>query len=293
MKRALLIGSNGQVGTEMVRLWRDTPGLQQAELTGLTHADLEITDRTAVHEAIGRYLPDVIVNTAGFLRVDECEGAPETALAVNALGVKYLAEAAAKHESYVVQFSTDYVFDGNSEHPYCETDVAAPLNAYGLSKLAGEQFLRYSLPDSHLIVRTSGVFGPAGSTNKGGNFIETMLRLAKAGRALRVVNDQVFSPTYAPDLARATLELIAAKARGVVHVSSTGTTTWHDFAAAAFDRAGLKPDLSPVSSLEYGSAAIRPLYSVLDNRRSINLGVTPLRTWQDALTAYMDARTAS
>lgn len=293
VRRALLIGSNGQVGTEIVRAWKDAPGLCEIDLTGLTHADLEITDKTAVQETLAAVQPDIVINTAGFLRVDECERVPEQAFAVNAIAVKHLAEAASIYGSYFIQFSTDYVFDGYKSTPYQETDQTTPLNSYGLSKLAGEYFVRYCLPDSHLIVRTSGVFGPAGSTNKGGNFIETMLRLAATGRELTVVNDQAFSPTYAPDLAQATLALIAADAHGTVHISNSGATNWHEFASTAFSLAGLEPQVRAVTSSEYASAAIRPRYSVLDNQRSIGFGIRPLRPWEAALSAYMEARAGS
>lgn len=292
MKRAVLIGSNGQVGTEITRIWDTVSSLRDTELIGLTHADIEITDRQEVEATLDRIDPELIINTAGFLRVDECESVPEKACAVNALAVKYLAESAAKHSTFLVQFSTDYVFDGRKTSPYTESDSNSPVNAYGLSKLMGEHFLRYCLPDAHLIVRTSGVFGIAGSTNKGGNFIETMLRLANAGRELSVINDQTFSPTYAPDLAHATLELISAGADGTIHLTNSGTTTWCDFAEAAFAGAGLRPQLHAVSSSEYGAAAKRPRYSVLDNERAMTLGVAPLRPWQDALNAYLSARSS-
>ena len=291
MKRAVLIGSNGQVGTELKRLWPTMPSLRQTELIGLTHADMEITDKEEVQSILGNIAPDIVINTAGFLRVDECESVPERACSVNALAVKYLAESVAKRSCLFVQFSTDYVFDGDKTTPYTESDTTTPVNAYGISKLMGEHFLRYCLPDEHLIVRTSGVFGIAGSTNKGGNFIETMLRLAKAGREISVVDDQIFSPTYAPELARETLDLIGAGARGAVHVTNSGTTTWHDFARAAFVGTGLRPNLRAVSSSEYGAPAARPRYSVLDNGHAIELGAAPMRPWQDALSEYLELRT--
>jgi dTDP-4-dehydrorhamnose reductase len=286
----VLIGSSGQVGSEITRLWPTRPELCSVELIGLTHAGIEITDRDSVEATLENTGADIVINTAGFLRVDECESAPDKACAVNAFGVKYLAEGAAKRGCFVVQFSTDYVFDGRKATPYTESDATTPINAYGVSKLMGEHFLRYCLPDRHLIVRTSGVFGVAGSRNKGGNFVETMLRLAGSGQPLSVVNDQVFSPTHAPDLARATLELISKGARGLVHITNAGSTTWHDFAKAAFIATGRQPELRAVTSSEYAAAANRPRYSVLDNSLAIELGATPLRPWNEALDEYLGLR---
>ena len=290
MRTALLIGSNGQVGSEISRIWPETPALRSIELVRLTHADLEITKPHAVEAAIAGSGADLIINTAGFLRVDECERDPVTACAVNALGVKYVAECAARHGCFVVQYSTDYVFDGQKTSPYTESDVTRPLNAYGVSKLMGELFLQYCLPEMHLLIRTSGVFGLAGSSSKGGNFVETMLRLARAGRALSVVDDQTFSPTYAPDLAHSTLELISHQVCGTVHVTNSSATTWYEFARAAFNAAGLEPELRPVTSSEYGAAARRPRYSVLDNARAARLGASNLRSWQEALAEYISSR---
>lgn len=286
MKRAVLIGANGQVGSEICRLWRDS-GLGHFDLVALTHADIEVTDETSLSSKLNELSPAIVINTSGFLRVDECELVPDKACRVNGMAVKDIATFCAKNDALLVHYSTDYVFSGNKTAPYTEVDAPEPINAYGVSKLMGEYFACYTLPENHLIIRTSGLFGPAGSSNKGGNFVMTMLRLAAAGRSLSVVDDQVFSPTYAPDLAEAMLSLVRQGARGTVHLTNSGTTSWYGLAARAFAESGLSPELHPVSSSEYGSAARRPAYSVLDNSRATNLGVPPLRSWEHALKEYV------
>lgn len=290
MQKAVLVGSNGQVGSEIARLWQSSPASRTTELVGLTHAEIEITERGQVTEILTKIAPTLVINTTGFLRVDESESVPETACLVNGIAVKHLAEACARLGATLVHFSTDYVFDGDKKTPYTESDTPSPVNAYGLSKLMGEHFLRYTLPEDHLIVRTSGVYGPAGSRNKGGNFIETMLRLANEGRSLSVVDDQVFSPTYAPDLAGAVLDLLGNGVRGTVHLANSGETSWHGFARRAFELANLTPRLTPTTSSEYAAAARRPAYSVLDNGRAYGHGLPRMRPWEEGLADYLTKR---
>ena len=287
MKKTILIGCNGQLGTELTRLWQARPGAPTIDLVGLTHGDIDVTDRGQVAAAFALLCPDLVINTAGFLRVDECERVPDQAMLVNGIALKYVAEACAEAGAVLVHFSTDYVFDGEKGAPYLEDDAVAPVNAYGVSKLAGEHFVRYGLPDDHLIVRTSGLYGPAGSASKGGNFIETMLRLAAAGKGLKVVDDQVFSPTYAPDLAAFVVQLIDAGARGTFHITNAGMTTWHDFAKSAFELAGVRAELQPISTADYGAAAPRPKYSVLKNERARSVGLPKPRAWDEALAEYI------
>jgi dTDP-4-dehydrorhamnose reductase len=290
MQKAVLIGSNGQLGSELARLWQASPWAARYELANLTHADINITDRDQVHSVIGEMRPVWLINTAGFLRVDECERVPEVAMQVNGIALKYLCEACEAAGATLMHFSTDYVFDGRKAEPYDEDDTPAPINAYGISKLAGEQFVRYGLPRAHLIVRTSGLFGPTGSASKGGNFVETMLRLAAADKSLSVVDDQVFSPSYAPDVAAAALRLMEGGAHGTFHVTNAGTTSWYGFAKRAFELAGLTPDLRPVSTETYAAPAPRPRYSVLDNAKARDAGVPQPRGWEDALADYTARR---
>ena len=196
--KVLVTGASGQLGTDLCRILTDS------ELVPLTHKDIEISDISSVKQAFNKYKPDIVVNTAAYVRVDDCEDEKEKAFRVNALGARNVAVVAQELGARLVHLSTDYVFGGEAETrttPYTEFDAPVPLSIYGKSKLAGENLARQFCL-RHFIVRASGLFGTAGSSGKGGNFIETMLRLARERDELKVVNDQVFSPTYTGDLAR-------------------------------------------------------------------------------------------
>jgi dTDP-4-dehydrorhamnose reductase len=275
-----LIGANGQLGQELRQVYADH------NLIPLTHADLEVAYRKQTEEALDRLAPDLILNTAAYHRVDECEDFPARAYEVNALAVRHLAQWAKAHEAMLVHFSTDYVFDGTQRRPYTEADAPRPLSAYGISKLAGEHFIR-AIHDRHFVIRTCGLYGIAGSGGKGGNFIETMLRLATEGKEIRVVEDQVLTPTSAKELARKIRQLVETGAYGLYHITNAGACSWHEFAAAIFELSGLKPRLQPTTSAAFGAPAKRPAYSVLDNANLRSLGLDDLRDWRDALKEYL------
>ncbi len=289
MPGTLLIGANGQLGSTLV------PLLAPATLTAVAHSELEITDDAAVDDLLARVSPDVIVNTAAFHAVDRCEDESGHAFAVNALAVRHLARRAGERGALLVHFSTDYVFDGRATRPYREDDAPLPQSAYATSKLAGECFVR-ALAPRHLVIRTAGLFGSQGSTGKGGNFVETVLRRGRAGERLRVVRDQVTAPTHTRDLAATVLALIArarhepAVAHGVVHATAAGQCSWYEFACAVLEQAGVRATVEPISSQELGAAAPRPAYSVLENARLAALGVARPQAWRDGLRAYLVER---
>ncbi len=288
MTRTAIIGSNGQLGSDIAQLWPTSgPGQRGDELICLTHADIEVTDEEQVRSVLGGIQAGLVINTAAFHRVDDCETEALKAFQVNGLGVKYLAEACRDMNAVLMHFSTDYVFDGRQTKPYRESDDARPLSAYGISKAAGEQFLRYLLPEQHILVRSSGLYGVAGASGKGGNFVETMLRFAREGRPISVVEDQVSAPTSTADLAATLLELIEKRGRGTFHITNAGRCSWFEFASQIFDLVELSPDLSPTSSAEFGSAAKRPAYSVLENAHLREIGVEQPRPWQEALADYL------
>jgi dTDP-4-dehydrorhamnose reductase len=291
LARVALIGSNGQLGSDLTSAW---PASFQArrgdELVGLTHADLDVTNDAAVRSVLGGISPALVINTAAFHRVDECETQVKEAFRVNVFAVATLARVCRELGAVLVHFSTDYVFSGTSTRPYEEDDPTGPLSAYGISKVAGEHFLRYLLPDAHVLVRSSGLYGVAGASGKGGNFVETMLRLAADGRPIRVVDDQRLTPTATADLARALLLLLAKGGRGTFHITNQGDCTWADFARAIFDLCRLRPDFAPVTSEEFGSPARRPAYSVLANKRLMAIGVEQPRHWREALKEYLRAK---
>jgi dTDP-4-dehydrorhamnose reductase len=284
--RVAVIGSAGQLGTDLVRILQRSGGYQALPLS---HADLECAEPEKVRQVLGALSPDVVVNCAAFVRVDDCEDRAEEAYRVNALGARYVAEACATLGASCVYVSTDYVFGGEKQTPYLEEDPPNPLGVYGASKLAGEQLVRISL-DRHYVVRCSGLFGVAGASGKGGNFITTMLRLAREGRDIQVVDDQRFSPTSTQDLAEKIAWLITTGEFGTWHITSRGECTWYELAEATFQAADLNPRLSPITSEAFAARAKRPSYSVLGHGRLITAGADNLPHWRDALRQYLTAR---
>jgi dTDP-4-dehydrorhamnose reductase len=278
--RILLTGAGGQLATDLAK------ALSQEELIPLSHAQLDIVDTTQVKAAVTAARPDVIINTAAFHRVDDCETEVGRAIAVNAHGVRNLALACQQTGAALLHLSTDYVFGGGRSQPYSEGDIPRPINAYGVSKLLGEVMIRHILDRSY-IVRSSGLFGVAGTSGKGGNFVRTMLRLAGEGRPIQVVNDQRFTPTSTADLASKIAWLITTPNYGTWHITNAGEASWHDFAARIFQLANLQPDLSPTTTTAFGAKARRPSYSVLDHGRLRALGVDDLPPWEDALSRYL------
>jgi dTDP-4-dehydrorhamnose reductase len=239
-----------------------------------------------------------VVNTAAFHRVDDIEtidAASQMAFAVNEAAAGQLARVCARRGARLLHLSTDYVFsggqDGGPPGPYAEDATPAPASKYGASKLAGERLVRQASPQ-HVIVRSSGLYGVAGSAGKGGNFVETMLRLAKEGKPIRVVNDQTLTPTYTADLAEAIARLVAVNPPGgVYHLTNSGQCSWFDFASRIFDECRLAPHLIAVTSEQFGAPAPRPRpNSALRSTRAAALGVPPLRPWPEALAAYLRAR---
>jgi dTDP-4-dehydrorhamnose reductase len=255
-------------------------------------ADLDITDAASIDALFRRVRPDVVFNAAAYNKVDGAESEAGRALEVNALGPRLLAHAAREAGALLVHFSTDYVFDGSATRPYREDDCPRPLGAYGASKLAGEHLVAAARGES-LVIRTSAVFGRGGNRQKGGSFVERILEQARAGKPLRVVSDQTFSPTYSPDLAVAAVALVKAGARGLVHVSGGGSCSWHEFAGAALRLAAIDAPVEAVRAADLNLTAARPSYSVLDNGRYEGLGQPSLRPWPAALSASMQPLVSS
>jgi dTDP-4-dehydrorhamnose reductase len=249
-------------------------------------AELDVTDPASIEAALRRVRPDVVFNASAYNKVDGAESEPGRALEVNALGPGLLARAARESGALLVHFSTDYVFDGGSSRPYREDDCPRPLGAYGASKLAGEHLVASARGES-LVIRTSAVFGRGGNRQKGGSFIERILEQARAGRPLRVVSDQTFSPTHSSDLAKAAIALVRGGARGLVHVSNSGACSWHEFAVAGLRLSSIDAPVEAIKAADLGLAAARPPYSVLDNARYRALGLPPLRPWINALAASL------
>jgi len=284
--KIMLIGANGQLGHDLVKALRPIH-----DLVPLMHADIEITDPDRVNISMQAHRPDLVLNMAAFHKVDVCEEQLEPTFAVNAYGARNLALACRAHGAALLHMSTDYVFGGDKARttPYVETDPPAPINAYGIAKLAGEYFVRYLL-ERYFIVRVTGLYGVAGSSGKGGNFVELMLRLAREGKPIKVVDDQRMTPTYTADVAQQIAALIETPHHGLYHATSQGSCTWYEFAAEIFRQSGLSPDLSTAKTGDFGEKATRPAYSVLDNKALQAISLDRMRPWPEALAAYLNER---
>jgi dTDP-4-dehydrorhamnose reductase len=282
--KTVLIGSAGQLG-------HDLRSRLAGEVVPLTRAQADLTNPEALRWALGALRPDVVVNCAAYNFVDRAESEPEAAFDVNAWGVRALANLCRELDCTLVHFSTDYIFglDEARHTPYAETDAPGPVSVYGLSKLAGEYLVRSICP-KHFVIRTCGLYGVWGAGGKGGNFVETMLRLAALGKSLHVVADQICTPSYTVDVATAAAALIQTERYGLYHLTNAGSCTWHEFAQTIFELAAEKADLTAITSQEYGAPARRPGYSVLSMAKYGALKLASARSWKEALSAYLQER---
>lgn len=280
-----LIGADGQLGTDINRYFKEK-GLEVVELV---QPNIEVCDLDNCKKNLIAVNPDLIINTAAFHVVDLCEDEVKPSFEVNVLGVKNLARVCLDLDVPLMHFSTDFVFDGEKTTPYTEKDCPGPINLYGISKLAGEYVIKYMLTKYYL-VRLCGLYGHAGSLGKGSNFVELMIKLAKEGKDIKVVNDQVLTPTSTKDVSEKLYELIQTNKYGLYHMTNVGSCSWYEFAAEIFKLAGLTPNLSPTTSEEFRAKAKRPAYSVLDNVNLRKIGLKDLRHWKEALKDYIESR---
>ncbi len=281
--KILITGADGQLGADLCI------ALKKHVLAPLTIGDGDIADADFVRGHALKNRPDIIINTAAFVRVDDCEDRKELAFRVNALGARNVAVAAAEVKARLVHISTDHVFGCGAvprSVPYLEADEPSPCNVYGASKLEGDNHVR-ALCGDHIIVRSSALFGTAGSMGKGGNFVETMLKLAAEKPELRVVDDQVFSPTYTRDLACKIAQVIETGFNGTINVTNNGSCSWYEFTVEILKQAGLKTPVIPITSAQFPQKARRPRYSVLGHGELQRLGLDDLPPWQDALGDYL------
>jgi len=279
--RSLLIGAIGQLGTDLRRVLGD-------DCVGVDWPELDVRNVGQAQALLREQRPAVVINCAAQTNVDLCEDEVESAFAVNALGALHVTRAAAEVGAALVYISTDYVFGaaGVRTTPYDENDPPGPINVYGASKLAGEHLTLAYHPRA-LVVRTCGLYGHAGARGKGGNFVNTMLRLAREGKPIRVVNDQRLSPTSTVECAAKLVELIQHDAVGIYHVAAPDTCTWYEFAAAIFEEQGLPVDLRAIASDQYPMRARRPAMSALRSTRLGSVGVTSCRPWRAMLREYL------
>jgi len=282
--KVAVIGSTGQLGQDLM-------GVFGEEAVGFAHQDLDVMDEASVASAVLSAEPDWVLNTAAFHRVDDCEVNPTLTFAVNAIGALNVARAAADVGSGVVFYSTDYVFGGEDRergHPYEEGDSPHPLSVYGASKVAGEQLVMQANA-RHLVVRSAGLYGTA-TSRKGWTFPELMINKARTEGIVRVVTDQVLSPTFTADLAWKTKELVERDTVGLLHLTNAGECSWFDFAQEALALAGVEAKMEPIDTGQLQQRARRPSYSALDSARLGEVGVSPLRPWKEALSAYLQTK---
>ena len=257
---------------------------------GMRYEDVDVADAEAVNEAVAAAAPAWVINAAAMTHVDHCETDERLAFEVNALGARYVARAAGATGARLIHISTDYVFDGAKGAPYVESDPPRPLNVYGATKLAGEWFAADACPH-HYIVRTSGLYGTHECWGKGTNFVETMLRLSRDHTHLRIVRDEVLTPTFTEDLAAQVRRLIEAEPNpGIYHATNEGQCSWLDFATEIFRLAGKPIALEGITSSQWGAPARRPANSVLENAALKTADINVFSDWSDALARYLSKR---
>jgi len=277
--RILLTGADGQLGQELQQTL-----VSLGEVIALTRQELDLSQGEQIRQLVQQIQPTIIVNSAAYTAVDKAESEVDLAQAVNGTAPTIMAEEAEKIGALLLQVSTDYVFDGQKNTPYLETDPTHPLSSYGKSKLAGEIGIQ-QVTDNYLILRTAWVYGVYGK----GNFVKTMLRLGQDREELRVVADQVGSPSWAKDIADAIAQLLQSEATGIYHFTNSGVVSWYDFAIAIFEEARvlgfpLKVQrVIPITTADYPTPAVRPAYSVLSGKKiTETLGNYP-PYWRDSL----------
>lgn len=276
MKKLLVTGCNGQLGRAVNREYEG----EQVQIINTDVPELDITDLDAVMQMVREHRPDVIMNCGAMTAVDLCESEYEKAFRINALGPRNLSIAARETGAKLFQISTDYVFSGDGKSPYAETDQPDPQSVYGSTKLAGEQFVR-DFAGRYFIIRTAWLYG------EGKNFAATMLRLAESNDKVRVVGDQIGTPTSAAQLAKMIHVLEPTENYGIFHGTCEGQCSWADFAAEIFRQAGKDTKVEYITTEEFQAAAKRPAYSVLDNQMLRLTTDFKMQQWQDALSVYL------
>jgi dTDP-4-dehydrorhamnose reductase len=274
-----VIGSTGQLGTDVMKTLNDGH-----EVVGLAHKDIEVADYDSCL-ILKEHQPDIVINTAAFHKTDQCENEPLKTFSVNALGARNVALISKEIAATTVFISTDYVFDGSKKEPYTEDDAPAPINTYGISKLAAEHFTKQN--PKHYIVRIASVFGKAGASGKGGNFVETMITKAKKNETITVIDDMWMSPTYTKDAASILKGILEFQLPfGVYHATNKGYCSWYQFAQEIFQLTGLNPALTPIKTEQLSLKARRPRFSALTSTKLSSYNIEQ-REWKEALRAYL------
>ncbi|AMK16119.1 dTDP-4-dehydrorhamnose reductase [Methanobrevibacter olleyae] len=273
--KILITGAYGMLGSDLREI------LKNHELIATGFKELDITNEEKVIEFICENSPEIVINAAAYTAVDDCETNYDDAYAVNAIGPRNLAIACNKIDIPLIHISTDYVFDGSKNTPLLEDDELGPQSAYGKTKLEGEKFIQENT-EKYFILRTAWLYGV-----HGGNFVQTMLNLAKEHDKITVVNDQIGSPTFSYDLAKGISNLLNSEKYGIYHLTNEGECSWYEFAKDIFELSKIDLKLIPVSTEEFPRPAPRPHYSVLSNEKWIKAGFPPMRNYKEALNEYL------
>jgi dTDP-4-dehydrorhamnose reductase len=279
--KVAIIGSNGQLGSDLMEAFS-----KKHEVVALNHSDIEVSDIDSVKAVLTTVKPELVINTSAYHNVPLCEQNPDQAFAINGKGVLNIAKISTEIDAKFVHYSTDYVFDGKKQQPYVETDYCNPLNVYGVTKLSGENLaLNYS--SKPYVIRVSGIYGKVPCRAKGGNFVTTMLKLAQEKPEVRVVNDEVLTPTPTRAIAENTLALVSKDAFGLYNMTSEGQCSWYEFAKTIWETLNLKTPLYAASVKDFPLVVKRPFYSVLENKALKDLGINQMPHWKDALISFL------
>ena len=287
--KILLLGANGQLGTDIQQVFTDRIS-DSFEFKAFTRNDLNVENIESIPEILGKTQFDVLINCTSYHKTDEVEDNAGKAVTINAHAVQKMAEVCQEKRARLFHISTDYVFSGDKQTPYIETDCPAPLNVYGLTKFYGETLAQLECKLTY-ILRVASLFGVAGASGKGGNFVETMIRIGKEKGEIRVVNDIKMSPTSTYSAAKMLLNLIQSDSEpGIYHAVNSGEATWYEFAEKIIDITGVDANVTPVRSEEYQTRALRPKYSVLDNTKLTDVIKREIPSWESALYDYLNKK---
>jgi dTDP-4-dehydrorhamnose reductase len=282
--KVAVVGATGQLGSDICEILTS----EGQEVVGLGHDQVDIGQFESVREVLAELRPGVVINTAAYHQVEKCEENPRKAFEVNAIGARNLALVCRDLDSYLIHISTDYVFDGEKKKPYLETDLPSPLNVYGNSKNAGDLFTG-SLMEKALVMRTSGLYGRNPCRAKGGlNFVQLMLKLGKEREEVRVVDNEVLTPTSTLELARQIEVVVRQPIYGVAHATAEGSCSWYEFARAIFDMKGIETTLNVAGPDEFPAKVPRPSYSVLENSVLKANGIHMFKHWKEGLQEYIE-----
>jgi len=285
MKKILLIGKTGQLGTEIIK-YAFSFGFK---ISGFKKEELDVTNELQIEEKVKKIKPDILINTSAYHVVTMCEENPLPAMVVNFIAVRNIARICKKNNIIFITYSTDYVFDGVKKTPYEENDAPNPLQIYGISKLAGEYAALNFYPNGVFIIRTCGLYGgEKGSPEKGGNFVLNMIKQAHNKKVIEISSEQVVSPTYAGDLSKATLKLLNSKAKpGIYHLVNEGYCSWYEFAQEIFKLTRINKKIKPIDKNGYDNKMRRPKFSALKNKKAKAVGIK-LPPWQEGLKSYVN-----